>query len=794
MQQPLGSSAAPRIALITLALVFALAPLVPASAQAPSATVQAQPGTAMAPADQPPAASGAGAAAPPSGAPQGSAPDPSGSPGAPPAVGRPKLALVLSGGGARGAAHIGVLKVLEELHVPVDLVTGTSMGSIIGGLYATGWTPQEMEKLLVEMDWTKVFVDRLDRDERSFRRKQDDVTYLIPLKMRFKNWKPYIPPGVLGGQRLEILLRSLEIESTGETDFDRFPIPFRAVAADIVTGETVVLGRGSLADAMRASMSIPGAFPPIELEGHRLVDGGAVANLPIRVAQGLGATSVIAVDITSPLSKKDEITSFLSVMNQQSGFLTVGNRIEDLKHVRPGDVVIRPELGDISFIDFKRATEAVGIGEAAARALASELRKFAVSDEEWAVYMARHHRRPAEELIVDNIELVNSSWVDDRVIEPYIEQKTGAPLDVEVLGKDIACLSGLDYFGIIREDFRRDAQGRTLVLDTPAKPYGKNSLQFGLALRDDFKGESSYTLSVRHLLLAVNRRGGEWENRAQIGTPTYFGSTFYQPLDYGMRWFVQPSIEWQQTTQSIWADGEAIAEFQFHSAVGRLEFGRVLGNWGEVRVGAFYANFSGRMRIGPPVVPPFDQGDGGLRFVFRVDTRNSTVFTRTGTLVEAVYRDSSSALGADQPFRQWQLLAGEAWTFGKNTIYPEVQIGDNLVPGAPFRFTFALGGLIRLSGLAQNELIGERYGLARIAYYRELTKLDLGVASIRLYVGATAEAGNVYMIGDPVSLDTLRHGGSVFVGADTPIGPVVFAWGAADGGRRRLYLVIGESF
>src|SRR5262245_45906490 len=255
---------------------------------------------------------------------QEAVPEPTPAPTPTPPADRPKVVLVLSGGGARGAAHIGVIKVLEELHVEPDMIVGTSMGSIIGGLYAAGWSIDEIETQIASIDWSTVFVDRLPRKYRTFRRKQDD-SYLVPMKMRFKGWKPYIPPSVIGGQSLELLLQRFEIEATGERDFDKFPIPYRAVAANLGTGEAYVIKSGSLSTALRASMSVPAVFPPVEIDGLPLCDGGVAANFPVRIAQQLGADVVIGVDISSPLSGSEKLGNLLTRLDQVSSLLTAGN-------------------------------------------------------------------------------------------------------------------------------------------------------------------------------------------------------------------------------------------------------------------------------------------------------------------------------------------------------------------------------------------------------------------------------------------------------------------------------------
>ncbi len=715
-------------------------------------------------------------------------------PGAPPAPHPPRVALVLSGGGARGAAHIGVLKVLEELRVPVDLVVGTSIGSIVGGLYAAGWSPGEIEDLFLKTDFGAVLVDYPARADKSFRRKQDDAEFLIPLKLRFKGVKPYIPPSALGGQRLELLLRTLEIESTDVRDFDDLPIPYRAVAADLLTGEAVVLSKGSLAAAMRASMSVAGVFTPEVIDGRPLVDGGAAANLPIGITQALGAGSVIAVDITSPLSTEKELGSIFSVIDQLSSFLTVGNRVEDLGKLRPGDVLIHPELGDISFSDFKRAREAIALGEAAARAAADRLKAFAVSEEEYAAFQARHHRRPPEEVVPGQVRIENSSWVSDDVVRRKIHLPAGRPLDLDLLRSDVLQLHALDYFGTIRPRFDRIDDEGVLTINTPLKPYGRSSLQFGVNFHDDFLGNAGYALAVRHQLLAANRRGGEWQNIGQIGDTALLSSDFYQPLDAGMAWFVDPGIEARKESRTLFADGQPVSEYRIGTTEARLDGGRVLGRWGEARAGVFYSSIEAMLRIGAPEFPDVSEKDGGLRFRFRADTRDDVVFPQHGLEVDADYSESLESLGATSDHRVATFRASGAYSLWRNTLAPTVEVGTLISGPATVANLFSLGGLLRLSGLGDGELVGTRYGLLTLVYYRELASFNLGTLGPKLYAGMSLEGGNTYLEGSPVTWDSLRFGGSVFVGARTPLGPCYLGYGMAEGGRRRIYLNIGARF
>ncbi|HEU5180196.1 MAG TPA: patatin-like phospholipase family protein [Candidatus Polarisedimenticolia bacterium] len=708
---------------------------------------------------------------------------------------RPRLALVMSGGGARGAAHIGVLRVLEELHVHPDLIVGTSMGSIIGGLYAAGYSPDQLEELLKSTDWKDVFVDAVERRDRSFRRKGDDATFLIPGKLRFKGFRPYIPPSIFGGQQLELLLRSLEMAVQTSPSFDDFPIPYRAVALDLGSGEAVILDKGSLATAMRASMSVPGMFSPVKLDGKLLVDGGEVANLPIGIAQSLGAQSIIAVDITSPLITSEEIDTLFSVMNQWSSFSAVANRVADIKKLRPGDVLITPELKDIGFISFDKVNDAMAIGEQSARAVTEGLKRFSAPPAEWDEFVKHHRRRNVEKVKVDEVTFTNSSWVNDRIIDRRLRIPEGKSVDIDDFNNEVMRLYGLDYFGLIRPTYiRQDGKG-TINLDIPAKPYGRNSLQFGASFWDDFHGDANYTFSFRHLLIAANRRGGEWENVAQIGQTRLLRTSFYQPIDYKMRWFVSPTAETKRDYVYLWADGDRVSEESISTLGGSLDVGRVIGDNWEVRLGAFYAHNTTSTSIGPNIfVGDEDERDGGGQFKLNVDSRDSTVFPRHGAEVHGFYRHSTESMGADADRDLARLDASLALTLGRVTVVPSFS-GQTLVTGpVSFISSCALGGFLNLSGLGFGELRAERCVVGRAISYVQLTRFDLGPLTSAVYGGISFEAGNAYFRDDPVTWQSLTMGGSLFFGAQTPLGPAFFAWGTTETGEHKVYFVIGDRF
>jgi len=267
---------------------------------------------------------------------------------------RPKIGLALGGGGARGAAHVGVLRVLEEMHVPVDYVAGTSMGAVVGGLYASGMSPDEIESALTQIDWNDTLTDRTQYKDLPFRRKEDENRYLTSFEAGLRGRRLTLPSGLQSAQKVRFLLQSNLIDVAHIHDFSELPIPFKAVAADIETGEAVVLDHGDLSEAIRASMSIPGVFSPIEIDGRMLVDGGIADNVPVDVVRAMGADVVIAVDVGGPLLKREQMGSMFAVTSQVLTILT--RRNADLQ-LKDATIVLAPDVSRYGAMAFSEGQD-----------------------------------------------------------------------------------------------------------------------------------------------------------------------------------------------------------------------------------------------------------------------------------------------------------------------------------------------------------------------------------------------------------------------------------------------------
>jgi NTE family protein len=701
---------------------------------------------------------------------------------------RPRIGLALSGGGARGAAHIGVLKVLELNRIPIDFIAGSSMGSIVGGMYASGMSPDELEAMISHIDWADAFTDRIPRKDRSFRRKRDDDLYLVKNKPGVSGLHLKFPPGLLDGQKIDLLLKRNTLHVWTIRDFDDLSIPYRAVVADLETGEPMVLEQGDLALAMRTSMSIPIVFSPKEIDGKLLVDGGLSCNLPIDIVRRMGADVVIAVDISTPMKERDELTSVLAVTDQITSILTRRNTDIQIKSLGDGDIFIRPDLGDISTASFDRAGEAVPIGVAAAEAAAGDLERYSVSEQEYRECRAgRAMKEP--DLNVDEIRIINQSRLSDDVIKTRLDVETGKPLNIDELERDLEQIFGLELFESVYYDIFEKADSTILTVTVRERSWGPNYLQFGIAIFEDFEGPN-FNISAAYTRTAVNRLNGEWRTALQIGKEPNINTEFYQPVDHALRYFVHPRASIGEKADNLFdSEGHKISELNiFRYGVG-LSAGRELGTWGEIRTGIEREAGTISTLVGDPGVPDIDFDTGEMFFQFFADELDDINFPSSGGSLRIRLTAAREYLGSDLDYDQMLADGSLALSVGRNTALLRGYFATTLKGNSPYQNLFRLGGFTHLSGLEQNELRGQHAALVSGTFYRRIADISL----VSLYGGFSLEYGNVFQERDHIDLENGRAAGCLFLGLDTLIGPVYVAYGITEGDRQNYYLFLGRS-
>ena len=709
-----------------------------------------------------------------------------------PAAARPKLGLVLSGGGARGAAHVGVLKVLEELHVPVDLIAGASMGSIVGGLYATGMSPQEREDALATMDWDAAFVDAVPRKQMPFRRKFDESSFLTKLVIGIQDGKAAFPTGLVEGQQLNFILRDLTLPAALVDDFDKLSIPFRATATDVASGDGIVLSKGNVADAMRASMAFPGLFAPVELDGRLLVDGGVAENFPVVTARKNGAEVLVAVNIGTPPAGKEKLTSLLKIINQVTSAATARNVKESKAAIGPQDVFIEPDLGTISFIDFKRVRDAVACGEKAARAHAEELKRFAVPEAEYRAWRERTRRKPYKPFEISSIEIVNPSPVSDEIIRSHVKSKPG-PLDMAQLKADLASVNSIGEFDLV--DFRVVPRGAANVLQIVIKDraWGRTSARFGINMNANFEGDSGFELIGDVTRTYVNKAGAEWRVIGGVGERTSILGEFFQPVKASSPFFVAGVAGYGTQKPLVPIEGLGTVGVQIKQYEWGADAGIGDGRYVEFRVGTRL----GHLWTDPTTNEVYGAESidrGAVQAKLLVDSRDNVPFPRSGVALRTIMEWQTPALGADQSTRRLSAAGMAAFASGKNVLQVFASGGSPVGTTLPYWDAFSLGGFRHLSGYQQNELAGPYMAYGSLTYLYETGRFASSIIGGGIYLGASIEAGNVWTDGGDVSLSDLRYAGAVFIGADSPLGPVYVGYGLAEAGRGAVTFTIGVPF
>ncbi|MCH7420193.1 patatin-like phospholipase family protein [Pseudomonas mosselii] len=705
---------------------------------------------------------------------------------------RPKIGLVLSGGAARGLAHIGVLKALEEQGVRIDAIAGTSMGAVVGGLYASGYSIAELEKLATTLDWQQALSDAPPRKDVPFRRKQDDRDFLVKQKLSFRDDGSLgLPLGVIQGQNLALLLESKLAHTADIRDFDKLPIPFRAVATDITSGEKVIFRRGHLPQVIRASMSIPAVFAPVELDGRLLVDGGMTDNIPVDVVREMGVDLAIVVDIGTPLRNRKQLATVVDVLNQSITLMTRRNSEEQLASLRREDILVQPPLSAFGVTDFGRARDMIDAGYRATRALDPRLAALRQpeGDSNLAVARSPKQRTP----IITAIRVENDSKVSDDVIRYYIRQPVGEPLDLGRLQTDMGTLYGLDYFDQVQYRVAHKGDEHTLVINARGRRGGTDYLRLGLNLSDDLRGDSAFNLGASYRVNGINRLGGEWLTRAQIGDEQELYSEFYQPLDVGSRYFVAPYLALGSQNVEATLDNDPVAEYRLERYGFGLNLGRQIGTYGEVRLGVGKAWGNAEVRIGDQDLPKVSFNEGFYELKYSFDTFDNVYFPHSGEDIGLTVRKYDKSLDSDQNYRQWLFNLDKAFSSGPNTLVLGGRYGRTLDDAEVVTSSFVFGGARQLSGFRQDSISGQNMSLLRMVYYRRLTRRAYLPLDFPLYLGGSLERGRAWNNDNEFDSGYI-NAASIFLGLETPLGPLNLSYGANDAHEKAVYLNLGHTF
>ncbi len=705
---------------------------------------------------------------------------------------RPKIGLVLSGGGARGIAHIGVLKKLEELQIPVDYIAGTSMGSIIGALYASGKTATELEQLVLSIDWESAFTDETPRSQLPMRQKIEQNEFLIDLELGVDTSGIVIPKGVVQGQNLHLILKSIYRSALGTEDFDDLPIPFRAVASDIENGTPVVLGRGDLATAIQASMAVPGVFAPVIIDGMTLVDGGVTKNLPVDVVREMGADIVIAIDISTPLLEPEELQTALNILDQLTNILNQSNVSEQVRKLTATDFLIKPRLEGYTSASFDKVSEIVEVGSDSLEKDSSRLAQYALSSAEYSAHRIGIDQRIGSAVIPDFVTVVQNSAVSSESLRKRLSAKPAVELDQVLLHEDIERIHGLGIFQSVNY-YLSDGHGiQGLIVNAKEKEWGPNYLKFGLQLEDDFEGTSNYNLALGIRREPINSLGGEFTLVVKGGTDPELSAEYFQPFNSLEDSYFLLDIENRRFSVDLFDEQNRVAEYSVRRSDASAWLGYQYNNSFDVRGGVTRSYGSALRQVGDTAFDKTaDFEDGGLALELRYDTLDSVAFARQGHRGLFRYRRNMTSFGADSAYETVELRGTAVESKGQYSFILKYALAGSLDDNAPIQSLFRLGGFQNLSGFSQDSLSGQHSGLLGLGLYFPIMGGESGKFETPVYLGMGVEAGNVWQSKDDISDSSAIFAGSIFLGVNSVLGPVFLGFGQAEGGDSSFYFSLG---
>ena len=705
---------------------------------------------------------------------------------------RPRIGLVLGGGGAKGAAHIGVIRVLDELRIPISCIAGTSMGALVGGTYAAGMPAAELEKATRGIDWSETVGSKGLRDRTPINRKLEGSGYTNSLEFGIDSSGIVVPGGLVQTQEIEDTIRDLVNDARFKKNFDNLPIPFRAIATDMVSGDMVVLGSGDISVAMRASMAVPGAFSPVVIGDWVLSDGGMVRNLPVDIARDLCADVVIAVWLSTPQPKPGDLDTAISLIGRSMDVMINANESAQIATLTENDVGIDVPMGDIGTGDFQRVPDAIDLGRMAAEKVKDELRRFSVPEQEYLAWRESVTTQDADAVRVAEVEIMGLERVNPEYVKVNLEHlQAGKEVSTKQIVADTNHLFALGDFEKVEYDITGPPDRRKVELSPVEKSWGPNFLRFDLGLYADVSGDMGALIRGDHEWAWINGLGASWRNTLQLGRQTLAQTSFYQPLDVRQRFFFRPSINYENSLESFYDDGERVAKYYLKNLHAELALGANVGSRAQFTLGLRSGWIQSERDTGSTLLPDEEKSDETVAFFTAVyDTRDNIGLPTRGSLVFLEYIRSSDWMGGEQEYDLAEGVITKSFPWRGDSLSLIAGGGGSLSGELPPVHDFRLGGIRSFPGLQLDELRGDSYWFAGSRYLWKLGDIQplLGQA---LYAGLNLQAGRMGGRRDQVNEGTL-YGISGSLNGLTPVGPFTLSLGYVTNDSWELQFSLGR--
>ncbi|HWY44110.1 MAG TPA: patatin-like phospholipase family protein [Candidatus Sulfotelmatobacter sp.] len=701
---------------------------------------------------------------------------------------RPKIGVALEGGGALGLAHIGVLQWFEDHHIPVDYVAGTSMGGLVGGLYASGKSPKQLKELVEAQNWDIVIGGATPYQDLSYRRKEDNRVYPNKIILGLKNGLS-LPEGLNAGHQITLLIDRETLAYSKLKSFDDLPIPFRCVATDLVSGKEQVFGDGSLSRSLRATMSIPGIFSPVR-DGEKVyVDGGLVGNLPTEVVRQMGADIIVAVHLETAPAKPEDIRGLFSVLGRS---IDVVIRENEIRGLSGADLVVNVNLKDFTSMDYPKADTIINKGAQAAQAKQQILSPYSLNDAAWTEYLqARDERKQTTVPVPQFVKVEGTDTNTAKHIQEFLQPLAGKPIDNAKLDKLLTRLTGFGRLDWVGYSIVNDGNQSGLLITAHEKNYAPPYLQLGFEVDGSESGDVNFTQAARLTFQDKFGYRSEWRTDILFGNTYGISSELYRPLTAASKWFVAPHGSASDANFKIYRMNDPLAEYRLGRATIGADFGYGFNRFTEARVGYEVGYLDAKLRLGTPEFAAVSGRTGNLKFSLLTDHTDDPIIPRRGFRFDTVFRYIDTSPQATENFPAMDLrfgyfqpvskpgsifFTGEgASTFGfKNTGIPQ----------------YFLGGPGRLSAYGTNELFGNQYYTFRAGYLHDLFTLPPFVGK-KIYATASFEFGKMYGFANQSKFPNDVSAGIV---AQTALGPIFLGGSVGDSGHEKWFFQLGRVF
>jgi NTE family protein len=700
----------------------------------------------------------------------------------------PKIGLVLEGGAALGLAHIGVLTWLEENRIPVYYVAGTSMGGLIGGLYATGNSPDEIRSQVKGINWAVVLRGEVPYEDLAFRRKQDAEDFPNGLEFGIKRGVRF-PAGFNSGHQVGLILDRIALPYSQVKSFDDLPIPFACVATDLVNNKPHVFRSGSLSQALRSTMSLPGIFTPVRTDKTVLVDGGLLDNLPVDVAQQMGADLTIAVHLeTKPLEPNEPLSS-VGVLGRSISVVIAAN---ELASMQKADMLISVPLAEFASTDYEKYEEIIKIGYQAAASKAALLSRFSVDEATWQAYLAQRNARRKTAPAPQSIEVAGTVPKMVKGVQNQLSDIVGKPIDTPKLERKLTYMLGDGRFASIGYQMAGKESQPSLLIRVQEKDYSPPTVQPLIVIDGAQVERVQFMFGARFTFMDLGRFGTEWRNDIILGSQHGFQSEFYVPFGKDLRWFVVPRLFAAKVAQDFYSGGDLIAEYRNQLAGGEVAFGIHPTRDSELRLGYL----SGYQKLTPTIgTLPFGALEGRAgksSFTFALDGRDNPIIPTRGHEVrgQGEWKDTNPGAASGFPLAALQI-----------TKYQPISASNSLfftaTGGSTFSYhntgfpPFELGGGPDLYAYGRNEFLTNQYFLFRTGFLHKLFSLPALIGK-DAYLATAAEGAKIY--GLPSNNSSLPGDFSGAILINTLFGPVTFGGGYGATGHLKIFYQIGRTF